>query len=80
MQQLLGDREAATDGAFILELFLQHLPTNVRMVLAPTADMISVEDLAQLDQIVEAATPSILEVAAPQREVEQLRAEVSDLS
>lgn len=50
MQQLLGDREAATDGAFILELFLQHLPTNVRMVLAPTADMISVEDLAQLDQ------------------------------
>lgn len=34
MHQLLGDKAATADTAFIRELFLQRLPANVRMVLA----------------------------------------------
>lgn len=36
MQQLLGERAGATDGAVLRELFLQQLSENVRMVLAST--------------------------------------------
>ena len=36
MQQLLGDKAGATDGSFLKELYLQRLPSNVRMVLAST--------------------------------------------
>ena len=82
MQQLLGDRVAATDGTFVRELFLQKLPANVRMVLASMGDTVSVEELAQIaDKIVEVAAPAISGVTAPSlREVEQLRAEVSRLA
>lgn len=81
MQQLLGDRAAATDSAFLRELFLQRLPVNVRVALAPTADTITVEDLAQLaDRVVEVAAPSISSVADPKPEVEQLRVEVNRLT
>ena len=34
MQQLLGDHGTTTDNSFLRELFLQRLPSNVRMVLA----------------------------------------------
>ena len=60
MQQLLGESTAATDSAFVRGLFLQRLPANVRMVLAPTATSTSLEDLAQLaDRIIEAAPSSV---------------------
>ena len=36
MQQLLGDK--AIDNAFLRELFLQRLPTNIRMVLVSAHD------------------------------------------
>ena len=38
MQQLLGDKANKTDGAFMRELFLQCLPSNVHMVLTYTPD------------------------------------------
>ena len=85
MQQLLGDKAAATDGAFLRELFLRRLPTNVRMVLASTSDTASVEELAQLaDKITDVASgvsPSLSAMSAPAQfsDIEQLRAEVSRL-
>ena len=58
MQQLLGDRSGINDGSFFRELFLQRLPTNVRMVLASTNNSVPLDELAQLaDKIVEVAAP-----------------------
>ena len=82
MQQLLGDQAGLTDGTFLRELFLQRLPGNVRMILASTADTVSLENLAELaDKIVEVAIPSVSAVDTPKltTEVEQLRAEVTRL-
>ena len=82
MQQLLGDKAAAADGAFLRELFLQRLPSNVRIVLASTNDAISLEELAQLaDKIMDVASPSVSAITTPplHTEVDQLRAEVSRL-
>ena len=79
MQQLLGDKANTTDGAFMRELFLQRLPSNVRMVLASTPDAGSLDELAQLaDKIAEVATPSISSVNTS-TEFEHLRQEVSEL-
>ncbi|XP_037580380.1 uncharacterized protein LOC119463625 [Dermacentor silvarum] len=38
MQQLLGTTTTDVDSSLLRELFLQRLPTNVRMVLASAAD------------------------------------------
>ena len=50
------------DAALLRELFLQRLPPNVRMVLTPSAAVLSLEQLAQLaDPIVEASpTPATI--------------------
>ena len=83
MQLLLGDK--AIDKAFMRELFLQRLPSNIRMVLASAHDKTTdLEKLAQLaDKVVEVATPaaSISSVSASQvaAELERLRTEVSCL-
>ena len=82
MQQLLGSRASMIDSTFLRELFLQHLPSNVRMVLASTADTVSIENLAELaDKIVEVATPTVSTIQTSQltSEVEQLRSEVTRL-
>lgn len=64
LQQLLGDSSSAFDPSLLKELFLQRLPANVRMVLAPTAN-ISIDALAQLaDRVVEVASPTISTVAS----------------
>lgn len=48
------------DGTFLRELFLQRLPSNVRMVLASTDGATTLDKLAELaDKVVEVATPSI---------------------
>ena len=66
MQQLLGDKASSTDSSFLRELFLQRLPANVRMVLAATPDITSLEELAQLaDQVVEVVIPSVAAVRPP---------------
>ena len=85
MQQLLGDKAGATDESLLRELFLQRLPTNVRMVLASTGDSVTLGDLAQLaDKITEVAAPSVSSVTSPQltcpTEIEQLRADVTSLT
>lgn len=82
MQQLLGDKAASTDSSFLRGLFLQRMPSNIRMVLASTADSISLEELATLaDKVMDVAAPSIAAVGTPQTTtgVEQLRAEVTRL-
>ena len=86
MQQLLGGTAPGLpDSSFIRELFLQRLPSSVRMVLASTRRDTSVEELAQIaDKIMEVATPSISAVTTtpPQlaAEMEQLRSEVTHLA
>ena len=63
IQQLLGDKANNTDGAFMRELFLQRLPSNVRMVLASTPDTGNLDNLTQLaNKIMEVATPSVSSV------------------
>ena len=86
MQQLLGDRVGVADSTFLRELFLQRLPSNVRMVLASTSATTSLEELAELaDKIAEVAAPTIAATTAlppsPQllSEVQQLRTEVRRL-
>ncbi|ETW97053.1 MAG: hypothetical protein ETSY2_45280 [Candidatus Entotheonella gemina] len=43
MQQLLGDHTAEANTTFLRALFLQRLPSNVRMVLASTADSMDLD-------------------------------------
>ena len=82
MQQLLSKKASTTDGSFITELFLQHLPTNVHTVLASNGDKSNLEEVAHLaDKIIEVAAPSITSVTTPQptAEVDQLHAEIAGL-
>jgi hypothetical protein len=59
MHQLLGDRTGLDDG-FLRELFLQRLPSNVRMVLAASPSTTPLESLAELaDKVTEVAAPSV---------------------
>ena len=79
MQQLLGDKANNTNGAFMRELFLQWLPSNVSMVLASTPDTRSLYDLIQLaDKIMEVAMPSVSSIRKS-TEFEHLRQEVAEL-
>ena len=86
MQQLLsGTTPGLPDGAFVRELFLQRLPSNVRMVLASARPDTSIDELAQMaDKIVEVATPSVSAVTTTPPhitvEMEQLRSEVAHLT
>ena len=85
MQQLLGDHlGAAPDGnAFLKELFLQHLPANVRMVHASADDAIDLHKLANMaDKIMEVSAPaSVSAVSTPLNDdVQHLRAEVERLA
>ena len=60
MQQLLGDAAGPNpDNKFLRKLLHQHLPSQVRIVLASAGEM-SLKVLAQLaDKIAEVATPSL---------------------
>ena len=66
------------DPTLLRELFLQRLPTNVRMVITPSAGALSLDQLAQLaDRIVEASpTPTI----ATTNTTAQLTDQVSELT
>ena len=81
MQQLLGDKAEAMDPSLLRGLFLQRLPSNVRMILASTAKEASLTDLAEMaDRVMEVISPSIATVATPQTtEVKDLKAEVASL-
>ena len=62
MQQLLGDKVGTADvpsSSFLRELFLQRLPSNVRMVLASTDTSMDLNKLAELaDKVMDVATPT----------------------
>ena len=66
------------DATLLRELFLQRLPTNVRMVITPSAGALNIDELAQLaDRIVEASpTPTI----AATDTTAQLTDQVSELT
>lgn len=65
MQQLLGDRPGF-DTSFLRELFLQRLPSNVRMVLASTPDGTTIENLAEMaDRVIEVASSSVAAMTTP---------------
>ena len=80
----MGDHATSMDIAFLRELFLQRLPSQVRMVLVSADDSVSLAQLAQLtDKILEVAVPSsVASVETPSSlasDVEQLHAQVSEL-
>ena len=78
MQQLLGEKAGDIDASFLRELFLQRLPSNVRMVLAST-DTTNLEKMAQIaDKIMEVATPPISTITVSS-DLNQVRSEISDL-
>ena len=86
MQQLMGDSAPAnpSDNSLLRELFLQRLPSNVRMVLASTGENLSIDNLAAMaDKIMEVAVPTVSSVTTPppppNPEVAQLREEVAEL-
>ncbi|XP_037501443.1 uncharacterized protein LOC119375336 [Rhipicephalus sanguineus] len=63
LHQLLGDKATSFDQDLLRELFLQRLPSTVRMVLAAAADM-SLEKLAQLaDTVMEFDSPTMSAIA-----------------
>ena len=81
IQQLLGDKATNTDLSFLRELFLQRLPSHVRMVLA-SSDTTDLDKLAQLaDKIVEVATPQVnaTMTTSTSSEIQHLRSEISEL-
>ena len=78
MQQLLGDKAAMADTAFLRELFLQRLPPNVRMVLVSAEGSQSLEELADLANKV--AAPAVTQINTQlSSDVDQLRSEISDV-
>ncbi len=89
MQQLLGDKlgSSADTNTFLRELFLQRLPTNVRMVLAFMYGAVDVSKLADMaDKVMEVAAPTIGSMTEPTFEcleaceVRKLREDVARLS
>ena len=82
LQQLAGNTPGLLDGNFLKELFLQRLPSLVRMVLASTRDGTPIEDLAQLaDKIIEVAAPPIVSaVTTLSADMEQLKAQIASLT
>ena len=79
IQQLLGDKATTMDESFMREQFLQLLPTNVRMVITPSAAALNLEALAQLaDRIVE--TSPTTTIAATNTPDQLLTAQVSELT
>lgn len=86
MQQLMGDSAPSdpSDNSLLRELFLQRLPSNVRMVLASTGEDLPIDNLAAMaDKIIEVAAPTVSSVSTPppppNPEVAQLREEVAEL-
>ena len=49
MQQLLGDKTEAKDTSLLKGLFIQRLPSNVRMILASTAKVSNLLELGEMD-------------------------------
>lgn len=89
MQRLLSDSATDKNNPMFRELFLQRLPSNVRMILASTTTTDDLQELAdRADRIMEAAVSAKavdnVEEPSPQEsslhsEVNLLRTDVADL-
>ncbi|XP_065196398.1 uncharacterized protein LOC135827889 [Sycon ciliatum] len=84
MQQLLGDR--TMDAEVLKELFIQRLPSNVRVVIASSSDSLPLDKLADMaDRVLEVAQPTPIIAAAPAAssaasEIAELRAQIAALT
>eukprot|EP00794_Sanderia_malayensis_P012952 gene12952-biopygen10328 len=86
MRQLLGD--SRLEDKILRQLFLQRLPTNAQLILASSADNVSIEQLASLaDKILEVALPgnsvsamSTTVAPTPSRDIQNLQAQISALT
>ena len=66
MRQLLRDGATAAEGPLLRELFLQRLPSNVRMVLASSIEDKSLEEIAEsADKIIDVAPPNVSAITPP---------------
>jgi hypothetical protein len=76
---------ADANEPLLRELFLQRLPSNVRMVLAPSGVTVGLNDLAEMaDRVLEVSVPAVSAVRSPIphppiMELESLRSEVRQL-
>ena len=85
IQQLLGNIAGTVDPTLLRELFLQCLPSNVWMVITPSAGALNLDQLAQLaDCIVQASpTPTIAATNTTAQltdQVSKLKRQLEDLS
>ena len=86
MQQLLGDKLGMSDDAtsFLRELFMQHLPPNVRMVLASADATMGPYKLADMaDKVMEVTMPTVSAIYDTSTDilgVKQFREEVAHLT
>ena len=66
MRQLLRDGATAAEVPLLRELFLQRLPSNVRMVLASSVEDKSLEEIAEsADKIIDVAPPNVSAITPP---------------
>ena len=87
MRQLLGDQQL--DEGILRQLFMQRLPMNVQLILAPTAGTLPVDQVATMaDKILEVPTPASISAINPlapsstshSTEVADLRCQVNQLT
>ncbi len=63
MRQLLGDHKL--EESILKQLFLQRLPTNVQLILAPTNETVSIGQLAIVaDRVIEVTPAPVGQIAA----------------
>ena len=62
MRQLLGDH--TLEESILKQLFLQRLPTNAQLILAPTSDTVSIDQLATVADRISEVTPSVGQISA----------------
>ena len=81
MQQLLSDKTEAMDLSLLKGLFIQRLPSNVRMILASTAKGSNLQELAEIsDSVMEVISLSIATGATAQTtELGECKAKVASL-
>ena len=86
LRQLLSDNPL--EDGLLRHLFLQRLPTNVKLILASTPDTVSIDDLASLaDKILDVAPPqhslaaiSTLPESSARKEIDDLRLHLNNLT
>ena len=79
MQRLVGDHQL--DEGLMRELFMQRMPSNVRLVLAATPHTTSLEEHAAIaDRVMEATSHTVSHVSDQQPTIADLTAKVERLS